>query len=326
MLPDGAVRRGDVWSFSGGGWLLMYHLGVAAALQDTGVAPVPAAHHAHGKPRAARWGPQGAAAPLFVGSSAGAIVATFLATGVDMDAARISAAAMHQRLNTPLDVFSLRLFLTDALAAYRPIITADAAWREHLNARCRIYITTIGAAGSRLPLASAVYPAIETYDDVAEALLASSCATPFVGLPFRLRRTGEWAADGGFTNDQPRAFEPGVVTVSPFWWSRLWGCDVRPAPFSVPTSWSFFPPPKATYATLYDRGYNDALAFLAAEGAIGREEVAARRRVLDDTHVTLYQIRGAVLVAAAVYGGARWRAFRRDARALRAASDRLRRR
>ena len=53
-----------------------------------------------------------------------------------------------------------------------------------------------------------------TIDDAVEALRASCCLVPFVGLPFRLKGSGEWVIDGGFCAFQPRDGEPGVVTVA----------------------------------------------------------------------------------------------------------------
>ena len=232
------------FSFSAGGWLQMYHFGVAQAIKDCGFAD-----------------DDGTARVKFCGTSAGALAAVALASGdeanfYDMrDFALLCAETSRRHWS---NVFRMKTFLQAAIgrfasAAYDEKRSPEekAILTERLERRAEIYATTLPR------FRPITFQRFEHFDDLEEALLASCCVAPLCGLPFPLSNTGEWVCDGGIAAYQPRQGEHGVITVSPLY---LTTAHIRPSTF-VPLWWAISPPPRKQYLELFNVGYNDALDF-----------------------------------------------------------------
>lgn len=233
----------------------MYHFGVAQAIRDCGLCE--------------RY------ELTLCGSSAGATAATALACGADFHAMRDFALDCGDDCRRHWwNVFRMKEYLLASIQRFgaAPFAPARLAATQAQLRRVEVYATLLPS------LRPKVFTALASFEEAEQAVVASCCFTPVVGLPFQLRETGEWVADGGLATFQPRAGEPGVVTVSPFYFGDA---HVKPSTV-VPVWWGLRPPPRALHRQLFDLGYNDAIEFFTRAGyappqALERRRPAVRR-------------------------------------------------
>ncbi|TMW55551.1 hypothetical protein Poli38472_010433 [Pythium oligandrum] len=220
-------------SFSGGGWLMLYMYGVAKAMREQGI------HH-----RA-----------RFIGTSAGALAAIGLTLDADFDAIceTVISSYVPQAHNTLKGPFQMRDYLIDALTKHANLQNFE---RCNQNPdKCTVVYTSLSAWKSRRR------NTFKSRDHLLATLIASCCATPVVGLPFKL--DGEWVMDGGVFDNQP-LFEDGArtITVSPNVFS---GADIRPSRY-IPPWWSMYPPSQQDLRWVFDLGYEDGLSWGVRQG------------------------------------------------------------
>ncbi|KAG2777010.1 hypothetical protein JG687_00017060 [Phytophthora cactorum] len=224
------------FSFACGGYLKMYLFGVAKALQEFELE------------KDAR----------LIGCSAGALTATGLALHCDFDAIRdyILGNVIPGAHEFPGGYFRARTFLLDTLNAEGKLHEY-----EKLNASQQVTVvyTSLSALTSRR---------LTTFDSqqhLTDSLMASCCATPIAGMPFRLG--GEWVMDGGIFDFQP-VYDEKTVTVSPFYCT---GADIKPSVY-VPMWWAMLPPRVRDVEWLFDLGYEDGLKWIVKNGLTGKRK------------------------------------------------------
>ncbi|KAG7385319.1 hypothetical protein PHYPSEUDO_001621 [Phytophthora pseudosyringae] len=221
------------FSFACGGWLKMYLFGVAKALQEFELE------------KDAR----------LIGCSAGALTATGLALHCDFDAIRdhVLHNIIPQAHASLAGYFRVRSYLRDTLARH-----ANLHEFEKLNASQQVTIvyTSLSSLKSRRATS------FESTEHLTETLLASCCAPPIGGLPFKLN--GEWIMDGGMLDFQP-VYDSKTVTVSPFY---CVGADIKPSVY-VPMWWAVVPPGVRDVEWLFDLGYEDGLKWIVKNGLTG---------------------------------------------------------
>jgi hypothetical protein len=103
-------------------------------------------------------------------------------------------------------------------------------------------------------------------DHLEKSLLASCCAPPIAGMPFKMN--GEWVMDGGLFDYQP-TIDGKTVTVSPFYCT---GADIKPSRY-VPMWWAVLPPGERDVEWLFDLGYEDGLTWIVKSGLAGSKHV-----------------------------------------------------
>ncbi|OQR87288.1 patatin-like phospholipase [Achlya hypogyna] len=225
------------YSFACSGWLKTYHFGVAKALQDLGL---------H----------KGA---TVLGSSGGSLAALGLALDCDFDA---MVGGVVQDF-VPLARASLggacnvRSYLREAIARY-----GNFERITELNAteRCVVVYSSISKWRSRR------VTRFRNATHATDAVLASCCATPIAGFPFRI--DGEWVFDGGIFDFQP-VVDASTITVSPFYCTTA---DIKPSQY-VPMWWAVYPPAPESIQWLYELGQRDAIAWAKAKGLTTRTVV-----------------------------------------------------
>ncbi|RLN80572.1 hypothetical protein BBJ28_00000171 [Nothophytophthora sp. Chile5] len=238
------------FSFACGGWLKMYLFGVAKALQEFELE------------RDAR----------VIGCSAGALTATALALQCDFDAIRDHVLVnvvpkAHQSL---AGYFQVRAYLRDTLDTVGGLHQYAKLNVERPRTPLTVVYTSLSSLVSRR------VTSFESKEHLTESLLASCCAPPIAGLPFKLN--GEWIMDGGMLDFQP-VFDDKTVTVSPFYCT---GADIKPSVY-VPMWWALFPPGERDVEWLFDLGYEDALKWIVKKGLTG-----GRQNVVIPTKSTDY--------------------------------------
>jgi hypothetical protein len=220
------------FSFACGGWLKMYLFGVAKALQQFELE------------KRAR----------VIGCSAGALTATALALHCDFDEIRDYVLEhvvpkAHASLSGP---FKVRQYLRATLED-----TGELHRFQQLNTDpetpLTVVYTSLSAAKSRR------LTRFESQEHLTSSLLASCCAPPIAGMPFKLN--GEWVMDGGLFDFQP-VFDAMTVTVSPFYCT---GADIKPSRY-VPMWWALYPPSQRDVEWLFDLGYEDGLNWIINNG------------------------------------------------------------
>ncbi|CEG48139.1 patatinlike phospholipase [Plasmopara halstedii] len=221
------------FSFACGGWLKMYLFGVAKALQKFELE------------KNAR----------LIGCSAGALTATGLALNCDFDAIRdhVLYRIAPQAHASLASYFRVRTYLRDTLARH-----CCTHLFETLNESQRLTIVYT----SLTSLKSRRVTTFDSAEHLTETLLASCCAPPIAGLPFKL--DGEWVMDGGMLDFQP-VLDDKTVTISPFY---CVGADIKPSVY-VPMWWALFPPGVRDVEWLYDLGYEDGLRWIVKNGLTG---------------------------------------------------------
>lgn len=140
--------------------------------------------------------------------------------------------------------------------------------RDQLRNRLEVYATS-------LPYIKEVcFTEFESTVDLEEALVASCLLVPLAGLPFKLRRTGDWVCDGGLRSFQPRKGEPGVITISAMYFNAA---DIVPSVF-VPAWWGLYPPSEEQYRQLFALGYNDMLVWLWKNNVLEKPKTVEERK------------------------------------------------
>ncbi|CBH10464.1 hypothetical protein, conserved [Trypanosoma brucei gambiense DAL972] len=239
-------------SFSAGGWLQMYHFGGAQAIVDSGLLEKLAAEGKRVR---------------FCGCSAGSLAATMLVSKMhcfEKVRERVIMYGEHYR-SSWIYLFCMINYLKDSLDMFGKHMR-DLENNPELNGKLNdgsleIYVT-------KLPyIKGKVITTFKNYDEIVESMLASCCLAPLVGMPFKLRSTGEWVCDGALTTVTPRMGEPSTITVSPFYYSSA---TIHPTVF-VPVWWGLCPPAEATHRDLFTLGYNDMLKGLMACGHVSKE-------------------------------------------------------
>ncbi|KAE9346293.1 hypothetical protein PF008_g8352 [Phytophthora fragariae] len=225
------------FSFACGGYLKMYLFGVAKALQQFELE------------KDAR----------LIGCSAGALTAVGLALHCDFVAIRdyVLTHVIPGAHVFPSGYVRARTFLLDTLRAEGKLHEF-----EKLNASQQLTVvyTSLSALASRR---------LTTFDSqqhLTDCLMASCCATPVAGMPFRLG--GEWVMDGCIFDFQP-IYDHKTVTVSPFYCT---GADIKPSAY-VPMWWALIPPGVHDVEWLFDLGYEDGLKWIVKNGLTGGRKV-----------------------------------------------------
>lgn len=220
------------YSFSGGGWLKLYLFGVAKYLKEQKLIND----------------------SRFIGCSAGALAAIGLGLDCDFDAIRDHVLDhIVERAHTNMGgLFRVRRYLTETLNTYGKLDQF-----ERLNRAQNVVVSYSALFACRARRVSV----FESKHDVLQVLLASCCASPIAGLPFRHR--GEFVFDGGVTDFQP-LLGPTTVTVSPFYCTNT---DIRPSRY-VPMWWAMCPPNRKNLEWLFDLGYDDAHAWATRQGFV----------------------------------------------------------
>ncbi|KAE9346294.1 hypothetical protein PF008_g8353 [Phytophthora fragariae] len=225
------------FSFACGGWLKMYLFGVAKALQQFELE------------KRAR----------LIGCSAGALTAVGLALHCDFDAIRdhVLKNIVPQAHASLGGYFRVRPYLRDTLARH-----GGLEHFETLNGSQQLTVVYT----SLLALKSRRATSFESAEHLTETLLASCCAPPIAGLPFKLN--GEWVMDGGMFDFQP-VYDDKTVTISPFY---CVDADIKPSVY-VPMWWALIPPGVRDVEWLFDLGYEDGLKWVAEKGLAGDRKV-----------------------------------------------------
>ncbi|DAZ99109.1 TPA: hypothetical protein N0F65_008414 [Lagenidium giganteum] len=217
------------FSFSGVGWLKAYMFGVGKALQE------------HRLQDGAR----------FIGTSAGSLVATGLVLDWDFEAVRstILNVCVPTAHSGPLGMFKMRPNLDNAIDWH-----GNLHRFEQLNAnpdRLAIVYSSLSRMKSRR---ARVFTSPE---HVKQSIIASCCATPFAGRPFKLN--GEWVMDGGLFDNQPLFDDGETIRVTPF---IIAGGEIKPSMY-VPPWWALYPPSQRDISWIFDLGYEDGLRWIA---------------------------------------------------------------
>jgi hypothetical protein len=238
--PPEATQPPDTlhFSFSGGGWLMVYMYGVCKALREQKV------------DQNAR----------FIGTSAGCLSIVSLVLGSDFDEITDSVVndyvpAARSSWSGP---FRMRDYLVDAITRHGKIANLGK-----LHGKVTVVYTSLSAWVTRR------VSHFKNPVHLLQTMVASCCATPLVGMPFE--HQGEYVIDGGLLDNQP-LFDDDVrtITVTPNVFASA--ADIRPSRY-VPPWWSLYPPSPRGMQWLYDLGYEDALAWCKREGLPGSEEI-----------------------------------------------------
>lgn len=190
-----------------------------------------------------------------IGCSAGALTATGLALHCDFVAIRdyVLQCIIPKAHVSLASYFRVRTYLRDTLLCH-----CRTHEFETLNKSQQLTIvyTSLTSMKSRR------VTTFESTEHLTETLLASCCATPIAGLPFKLN--GEWVMDGGMLDFQP-VYDSKTVTISPFY---CVGADIKPSVY-VPMWWAMIPPGVRDVEWLFDLGYEDGLKWIVKNGLAG---------------------------------------------------------
>ncbi|CAI5718200.1 unnamed protein product [Peronospora destructor] len=221
------------FSFACGGYLKMYLFGVAKALQEFELE------------KDAR----------LIGCSAGALAATGLALHCNFDAIRdfVLTDVIPKAHVFPAGYFRARTFLLNTLEAEGKLHEYE---KLNVSQQLTVVYTSLSALTSRR------HTTFESQQHLTDSLMASCCATPIAGLPFKLN--GEWVMDGGMLDFQP-VFDDKTVTISPFY---CVSADIKPSVY-VPMWWALFPPGVSDVEWLFDLGYEDGLKWVVKNNLTG---------------------------------------------------------
>lgn len=246
-MPKGTSKQPLYWeeghlSFSGGGFIGIYHVGVAIAFKKF------APHIASRK---------------VLGASSGALASMCLVTNMPFDQAisGIAKMSIHCRSLT-LGPFDPRFSIFDIMKGSLNEFTCEDA---HLIGTNKLYISLTRAA----TLQNEIITDFESREELVDVLMASCFIPYFLGLiPPKVR--GVTYIDGGFTDNLP-THDENTITVSPF--AGMATIRPRPSNTKLPdiiytpenamrvVKTVFSPPPKAL-ADLCQEGFNDALEFI----------------------------------------------------------------
>lgn len=237
-------------SFSGGGFLGIYHVGVAMAFRDF------APHIAKRK---------------VLGTSSGALAAMCLVSDFPMDKAinNIVKMAKHCRslslgpLHPKFNIFDI---MRDDLESYMP---EDA----HIRSSGKLFVTVTNA----LTLKSEIIANFDSREELIDVLMASCFIPYFLGfVPPKVKNTRY--IDGGISCNIP-VFDQYSITVSPFPGESMIGPRFGNLPkvaFMPETILrlckTVFAPPAYVLEELIHQGYDDAINFLQKSRLISCSE------------------------------------------------------
>ncbi|KAI9997253.1 hypothetical protein PInf_000693 [Phytophthora infestans] len=209
-----AVDTNLSFSFACGGWLKMYLFGVAKALQEFELEKN----------------------AQLIGCSAGALTATGLALQCDFDAIRdhVLHNIVPEAHSSLASHFRVRSYLHDTLTRHGGMEHFE---KLNVSQQLTIVYTSLSLLKSRRATT------FESAEHLMETLLASCCAPPIAGLPFKLNG----------------------MTISPFY---CVGADIKPSVY-VPMWWALMPPGVRDVEWLFDLGYEDGLKWIVKNGLTG---------------------------------------------------------
>ncbi|XP_003742267.1 patanin-like phospholipase domain-containing protein [Galendromus occidentalis] len=249
-LAGPLLREEAHLSFSGGGFLGIYHVGVALAFRDF------APHIAKRK---------------VLGTSSGALAAMCLVSDFPMDKAvnNIVKMAKHCRslslgpLHPKFNIFDI---MRGDLETYMP---EDA----HIRSSGRLFVTVTNA----LTLESEIITNFESREELIDVLMASCFIPYFLGfVPPKVRNTRY--IDGGISCNIP-VLDQYTITVSPFPGESIIGPRFGNLPkvaFMPETALrlckTVFAPPAYVLEELVHQGYDDAINFLQESKLISCSE------------------------------------------------------
>ena len=241
-------------SFSGGGFIGIYHVGVAMAFKKF------APHISKRK---------------VLGASSGALASMCLVTELPFDRAILGIAKMsiHCR-SLALGPFDPRFNVYDIM---RGELIASCREDAHLMSSKKLYISLTQVS----TLENKVMSDFESREELVDALMASCFIPYFLGLiPPKIR--GVSYIDGGITDNLPEHDE-NTITVSPFAGiatirprrsnTRLPDIIYTPENALRMVKTVFSPPPQAL-ADLCQEGFNDALKFIMKHDLFACESCA----------------------------------------------------
>ncbi|KAG6613495.1 putative patatin-like phospholipase [Phytophthora cinnamomi] len=190
-----------------------------------------------------------------LGCSAGALAAAGLALHRDFDIIRdyVLANVIPKARSWPSGFFHGRDFLLDTLKAEGKLHEYE---KLNDSQQLTVVYTSLSALKSRR------VTQFDSEEHLADSLMASCCATPIAGLPFKLN--GEWVMDGGIFDFQP-IHGTKTVTISPFYCTSA---DIKPSLY-VPMWWAVVPPGVRDVEWLFDLGYEDGLRWIVKNGFTG---------------------------------------------------------
>ncbi|GMF54226.1 unnamed protein product [Phytophthora fragariaefolia] len=226
------------FSFSGGGWLMVYMYGVCKALREQKV-------DENAK---------------FIGTSAGCLSIVSLVLNSDFD--EICDSVVNDYVPPARaswrGPFQMRDYLVDAVKRHGNVDNM-----HKLHGKVTIVYTSLSAWVTRR------VSHFKNPLHLLQTMIASCCATPLVGLPFE--HEGEYVIDGGLLDNQP-LFGDGVctITVTPNVFADA--ADIRPSRY-VPPWWSMYPPSQREMWWLYGLGYADGLSWCVRQGLPGSESI-----------------------------------------------------
>ncbi|KAG1692989.1 hypothetical protein DVH05_024025 [Phytophthora capsici] len=232
--PKDDVTR--YFSFSGGGWLMVYMYGVCKALREL---------KADEKAK-------------FIGTSAGCLSIVSLVLNSDFDAICDSVVNDYvpAARSTWKGPFKMRDYLIDAVTRHGNIHDMDK-----LHGKVTVVYTSLSSWVTRR------VSHFKNPVHLLQTMIASCCATPLVGWPFE--HEGEYVIDGGLLDNQPLFEGVRTITVTPNVFSNA---DIRPSRY-VPPWWSMYPPSERDMQWLFDLGYEDGLNWCKRQGFPGSESI-----------------------------------------------------
>ncbi|EEY66933.1 patatin-like phospholipase, putative [Phytophthora infestans T30-4] len=225
------------FSFSGGGWLMVYMYGVCKALREQKVDDN----------------------AKFIGTSAGCLSIVSLVLNSDFDkicdfVVNDYVPSAHASWKGP---FKMRDYLIDAITRHGNVSDMDK-----LQGKVTVVYTSLSAWVTRR------VSHFKNPLHLLQTMVASCCATPLVGFPFM--HEGEYVIDGGLLDNQPLfADDICTITVTP---NIFANADIRPSRY-VPPWWSMYPPSPRDMQWLFDLGYEDGLSWCKREGLPGSESI-----------------------------------------------------
>lgn len=262
LLSGAGARPGVLcFSFAGCSWLLLYHVGVAAALQER--LPRRTLARAH-----------------WAGTSSGALVAAAMAADVParalrqlywelLAAARSSVLGPTGRMTALVRRGLAKLLPADAArrAGRRLTVTATAVLADARQPPTPGGCETAAGPSLRLGLFGKSWDhfagepgAPRGAPPLVDALLASCYIPLYYETPTVV--AGVLHLDGGLTNNQPMPAAH-TVTVSPV----AGAAAISPARAGeMPAHWRLFPPARAAAQRMFEAGHRDAMRWLAAHG------------------------------------------------------------
>ncbi len=244
------------FGFSASGWLMIYQLGVAHALQ----------RHKVGSGENHR--------NRFVGSSGGAATAAALA--LECDAKLLAdfmvrcCADFHK--NPVVNIFKMRKY---AESCVRRCMDSETFRHSNLkDGRLNVAVTELPSCKS------VVINKFHSNEEYVEAVMASCTFTPFAGFPFQLNSKnedvhGKWVCDGGLAAMIP-TFDENTITVTPFHW---FDADIKPSRY-IPAHWAVMPPSIEKVRELFWLGAKDGMDFMERNGH-SHEVMCHRRRMME---------------------------------------------